>query len=354
MVLGTLPPRSGDWLRSAGPEADVAISTRVRLARNIEGFPFRSHMAQNRAEDLVELLRREVLALEQRSFRYIDLKGLSTVGRRVLVERRLISQDHAAGDGDNRGLAVGDGDACLMVNEEDHLRLQILRSGFCADDAYDAIEALDTTLATRLAIAFSPTYGYLTACPTNTGTGLRVSVMLHLPALVLTHKIARWLEALHKKGVVVRGYMGEGTRALGDLYQVSNGPALGRTEKDLVREVSAVTPRIIQAERKARARLMKDGGTALLDTIRRVTRATLAMDSLTTEEALELLSLVRLGIVAGLIDQPPLERVSELFLWCQSGHLQHLTGVEMGAADRDNLRLGLVQRWLHRHLQDLA
>ena len=248
-----------------------------------------------------------------------------------------------------RGVAFGPSEIiAVMVNEEDHLRSQVILSGFELDQAWDRMERVDETLEQELDFAFSPQFGYLTACPTNVGTGMRASVMLHLPALMMTKQIEKVFQAVTKINLAVRGLYGEGTQASGDFYQISNQVTLGVSEASVIDNIKRVVPRIIQYERNVREHLLSDDRLALEDKVFRARGVLTNARSITSEETMDLLSAYRLGVNAGLIDDLPVEAVNELFVVTQPGHLQKMEGRELDPAERDRIRARFVREKLVR------
>src|SRR5271168_2006313 len=262
MNLDSLTQSNGEWLRANGPENDIVISSRIRLARNLSSFPFTNRANTHQKAEIEQYLkaRLEKLDFDPRLV-YLNLAGLSPLDRQLLVERQLISRELANSEGP-RGVAVATPETIsVMVNEEDHLRIQVLRSGFTLDEAWQDADRLDDKFEEKVPYAFSMELGYLTACPTNVGTGMRASVMLHLPALVLTKQIEKVFRALQKINLAVRGLYGEGSRASGHFYQISNQVTLGKSEtgeKGILGEIHGVIPQIITYERQARASWMHD------------------------------------------------------------------------------------------------
>src|SRR5216683_2703999 len=238
MDLEHLTKTSGEWLRGTGPEADIVISSRIRLARNLAAFPFTNRATNHQRGEIESMLRDRIAKLElDPNLSYLNVPSLSPLDRQLLVERQLISRELASAEGP-RGVALGPRETVsLMVNEEDHLRLQVMRSGFSLDEAWQDIDKVDDLLEQRDSYAFSEEFGYLTACPTNVGTGMRASVMLHLPALVWTKQIEKVFRALQKINLAVRGLYGEGSRASGDFYQISNQVKLGESEVQILNEI---------------------------------------------------------------------------------------------------------------------
>ncbi len=345
--LSELTSRSGEWLSGGGREADVVVSCRVRLARNVAGFPFLSR-ADDEKRAQVEAHLRERLARTAigKSTAYWSLEELGQVDRQLLVERHLISRDHAFGRGP-RGVAFGpDERVSIMVNEEDHLRIQTLRAGLELEEAFELANRVDDELEREIDYAFSSQFGYLTACPTNVGTGLRVSVMLHLPALVITREIEKVFQAVSKINLAVRGLYGEGTQASGDFYQISNQVTLGKSEEEIIENLSSVIPQIVKYERKVRSTLLQMKRLVLEDKIWRAVGVLRFARSITSEETLELLSLVRLGVNLGLIKDIPIATVNELFVLSQPAHLQKTERAKLNSHERDAVRARYIRERL--------
>lgn len=346
-MLRELYDKTGDWLRGTGPEADTAISTRIRLARNLANFPFLSRANIEQKREIERLVREKIKrAKDTKDLHYIRLSDISAVDRLFLMERRLISREHAGGDGE-RGVAFGRSETIsVMVNEEDHLRIQVIRSGFELRDAWKVINEIDNILERELKYAFSPSFGYLTACPTNVGTGMRASVMLHLPALGLTHHIEKVFNAVGKLGLIVRGLYGEGTQVLGDLYQISNQFTLGKSETEIIEIMESVVPRITGYERMAREALVSENREQLEDRVWRSYGMLREARLLSSEEAMHLLSQVRLGVNLGLVKDVSVETLNALFILTLPAHLQKLEGKELEATQRNVLRASFVRRRL--------
>src|SRR6516165_4089389 len=268
MNLDSLTHTSGEWLRGTGPESDIVISSRIRLARNLAAFLFTNRASAHQKAEIEAMVRDRISKLEiDPGLTYVHIPGLTPLDRQFLVERQLISRELAAAEGP-RGVALAPQETVsLMVNEEDHLRLQVMRSGFTLDEAWQDIDKVDDLLEQRVSYAFSDEFGYLTACPTNVGTGMRSSVMLHLPALVLTKQIEKVFRALQKINLAVRGIYGEGSRPSGDFYQISNQVTLGKGEPTILGEIKEVIPQIIQYERQARKTLLQESKQALQDRV---------------------------------------------------------------------------------------
>jgi protein arginine kinase len=352
MNLDTLLPNLGEWLRGNGPESDVVVSTRIRLARNLAHFPFTNRAPAHQKTEVEGKVREAILKADLPSrLLYLRVDTLPALDRQFLVERQLISRELAAVLDGPRGVAFDDKESVsLMVNEEDQLRLQVMRSGLALDEAWQTIDSVDDALEARLTYAFHDQFGYLTACPTNVGTGMRASVMLHLPALGLTKQIEKVFRSLQKINLVVRGLYGEGSRASGDLYQISNQVTLGRSEARVLQEIREVIVVILQYERTARAALMKERRQAEQDRVARAIGTLGSATMITSEETMELLSAVRLGIHLHLLDDLPATTVNQLFIHTQAAHLQKLMGTPLDGEERNAARA----RYLRNKLRELG
>lgn len=343
----TLPNAEADWLDGGGPHYGIAVSTRVRLARNLAGRKFPTHPGNPERREVLDEVRHAIDALpDGGQFHWHELDAQMQLDRRLLMERHLISRELADGSGP-RAVAINDrGALAVMVNEEDHLRLQCLRPGLNIREAYDRVNRLDDALSERLDYSFDPIYGYLTSCPTNVGTGLRVSVMLHLPALVMTRHIERVFRAVYEMRMAVRGFYGEGTEAFGELYQISNQITCGRTETDILEDMEAVIASIIQYEEKARHELATSEKDQLEDRVWRSWGALRNARLMSSEEAMRHLSSLRLGVVMGVFKEIELRQVHRLFLYSQPAHLQRLEGRELESGARDVVRASFLRKHL--------
>src|SRR5438874_10882947 len=291
MNLDSLTNNSGEWLRGTGAESDIVISSRIRLARNLSSFPFTNRASAHQRAEIETMLRDRLAKMDfAPHLAYLNIPTLTPLDRQLLVERQLISRELANTEGP-RGVAVAPQEnVSIMINEEDHLRLQVMRSGFSLDEAWQDIDRLDDHLESRVSYAFSEEFGYLTACPTNVGTGMRASVMLHLPALVLTKQIEKVFRSLQKINLAVRGLYGEGSRASGDFYQISNQVTLGKSETGILGEIREVIPQIITYERQARQTLLRESRQALHDKVSRAYGTLCSATMMTAEETMDLLS----------------------------------------------------------------
>ncbi|MHB1033856.1 MAG: protein arginine kinase [Pirellulales bacterium] len=345
--LGDLVRSSGEWLRGSGPESDIVISSRIRLARNLAEFPFISRATLNDRIEIERILHDRILKIQETEpLLYIDVSELEGIDRQFLVERQLISREHADSQG-ARSVAIDQREQfSLMVNEEDHLRIQVMHSGLDLASAWEQINRIDDMVEDRVTFAFHPHLGYLTACPTNVGTGMRVSVMLHLPALGLTQQIEKVFRSLQKISLAVRGLYGEGSQAAGDFYQISNQITLGRAEVDLIQQVGEVVPKIIEYERLARDFLVRESQEKLHDRVSRAYGVLRTAQTISSEETMHLLSSVRMGVNLGLITDVEIPTVNQLFIHTQPAHLQKITGVELDSKERNVERA----RYLRTHL----
>ena len=350
MTLDELLHTPGAWLNSGGPLGDVVVSSRIRLARNLTGFHFLSKASPAERKEITQTLRAAITGcdLGQETF-YVDVDNSDQIDRQLLVERQLISRQHVDAEG-SRGVAIATSEQfALMINEEDHLRIQVLRSGMDLDDAWKQVSRIDAALESVVDFAYHGQYGYLTACPTNVGTGLRVSVMLHLPALKLTNEIEKVLRAAKDMRLAVRGLYGEGTEALADFFQVSNQLTLGETEEQILLGFkNNVIPSIVKYEQETRESLLADRVTALDDKVHRALGLLENARAISSEEALFLLSHLRMGVVLGRVKHIDLTVVHELFLFVQSAHLQKRVGQELDGERRSILRADLIRDRLAR------
>jgi protein arginine kinase len=345
--LEELTEKCGEWLRGSGPQSDIVISSRIRLARNLAEFSFVRRAGDEERGTISKLVRQKIEAVKEwENVLFLDVERLDEVDRQFLVERQLMSRELADAEG-ARGVAIDLNEKfSVMVNEEDHLRIQVMRSGLDIQSAWDTITQIDDLLEKKLTYAFHDTLGYLTACPTNVGTGLRVSVMLHLPALVITREIEKVFRSLQKINVAVRGLYGEGSQFMGDFYQVSNQITLGRTEQELVSTVNEVVPRIIEYERRAREFLLNESEQDLHDDVSRAFGILCTAKKISSEETLHYLSKVRMGVNLGLIKNVDMGTINKLFVHTQPAHLQKLRGQHLSVTDRNIERATYLQQHL--------
>lgn len=333
------------WSTGSGPDADVALSSRVRLARNLAHLRFPGHQTHDEAVEVLALVERAVHILGP-DWDFYHLSGETPADRRVLVDKHLISP-LLAKRFEEAGLALNTSESgSLMVNEEDHVRLQVLASGRDLEAAWRRATEMDDRLEADLEFAFDPVLGYLEASPANVGTGIRVSAMVHLPVLVLTGRVGTVLNAVQKLGYTVRGLYGEGTEAVGNLFQVSNQRALGLTEEEIVGHFDQVLQQLIAAERQVRSDFHQQFAHQLADRVGRAHGLLTGAQILTTSEAMRLISDVRLGAALQMLPEVDYQTVHDLLVVSRSGYLARVAGRELPAVERDVLRARLIRERL--------
>jgi protein arginine kinase len=335
-----------DWMKSEGPDSDIVISTRIRIARNLQSYPFPMLSTNQQSQEVLGKVS-SIMGNEEldtiSNFSLLSLAELDELEKRVLVEKHLISPALANESGNGAVILSDNESISIMVNEEDHLRIQCLCPGFQINEAWDLASQIDDLFETQLDYAFDEKRGYLTSCPTNVGTGIRASVMIHLPALVLTQQINRILSAITQVGLAVRGLYGEGSEALGNLFQISNQITLGQSEQEIIDNLYGVVRQIIEHERAAREKLQLETRHKLLDRVSRsfgIMSYAAIMDS---KEAAQRLSDVRLGIDLGIIKNVPIQVMNELLVMTQPGFLQQYAGEKLTAEERDIRRAQLIR-----------
>ena len=344
MKFETLFSNPGEWLRGDGPHHQVVISSRVRLARNLNNHAFPGWAKKAERSKILEEIKPHVEALPDMQESYSEeLQNLSALEKQVLVEKHLISREQAA-KGVGSAMVINRRQTLsIMINEEDHLRMQAIRSGLQLKSVFKMIDKVDSQLEGRLDFAFHPSLGFLTACPTHVGTGMRASAMVHLPALVLSEQINQIIQAVNKIGLAVRGLYGEGTEAMGNLFQVSNQTTLGEREEDIIGRLNKVIETLIEHEQNARQVLLQKKLNTLLDQIGRAYGILTHAYSMTSKEALNLLSFIKLGIDLGFFPDASREPVDELFMETQPAHLQKTSQQKLSVEERDALRAEIVR-----------
>ena len=369
MKLTELSNNVNEWFDGSGPLAEVVISSRIRLARNLAGYKFLSRCSTAEKSEILKKLRDVLMSLDlgDKIF-YISVDKAPALDRHFLVERHLISQHHAFGKGP-RGAVIAQREFfTAMINEEDHLRIQVLRGGCRLSQCAEQINRIDDIIEKRMDYAFSSRYGYLTACPTNLGTGIRVSVMLHLPALQITGQIEKFLNAARSMNLAVRGLFGEGTQAAGDFYQLSNQITLGISEQDIISQFeNAIIPEIVEYENAAREKLLSKDIDVLDDKISRAMALLKNAHLISSQEAIFLLSHLRLGInmhermgaSTPAIDRLTLSSgaeknkgvsiatINRLFMLTLPAHLQLNYGKALDPTHRDALRAKIIRSALN-------
>lgn len=347
MRLTTLLKNPADWMQGRGPHSEIVMTSRIRLARNLRGWPFPGWASERKRMELLESVRPVVagLALMKDGFNE-EYSSLNKTRKQVLVERHLVSREHAARSSGCAVVIDRRQSVAIMLNEEDHLRMQGIRAGLDLRTAYDMINSVDSELERELSYAYDQRLGYLTACPTNLGTGMRASVMLHLPALALTDQIKQVMNAVHKIGLAVRGLYGEGTEALGNLFQVSNQHTLGETEAELISRIEGVAEHIVQAENNAREKLRLESPMMLHDQIGRAYATLRYAHILNSKEALNYLSLLRLGADLDIISGCDRSLIDMLLLEIQPAHLQLAARKDLSPEERDSRRAEITRERL--------
>jgi len=344
MTINDFLKHDSEWLKGSGPNSEIVMSSRTRLARNLDKFSF-SHWADKvqQAEILNAVLSAAKTVPYLKDALFIRLKDISEVDRLFLVERHLMSPEHMK-DVEFKALIVDPKEIIsIMVNEEDHLRIQVMQSGLNLMECWRIIDALDTELSKKLSFAYYMKWGYLTACPTNTGTGLRGSIMLHLPSLVFTGQINKILQATAKLGLNIRGLYGEGTEASGNLFQVSNQVSLGRTEEDIMDNIERIINQIIAREEATRRNILSKSKDALVDRVWRAYGTLKSARIITSNETIALLSAIRLGVDVGVVKNMDRRMVNELLILTQPAHLQKMEGKILNANERDIKRAELIR-----------
>src|SRR5438874_11431375 len=333
--------------RRKGPHDRIVMSSRVRLARNIKDAAVPGWAKKPERVRVLEMIRPVIESLPEMKSAFSEtMDSLSTLDKQILVERHLISREHAAKSGGSGLVLNRDETLCFMINEEDHLRMQALRPGLQLRQAWSAIDQADSALEKRLDYAFNPEMGYLTACPTNIGTGIRVSAMLHLPGLVLGEQINPIIQSVNKLGLAVRGLYGEGTEALGNVFQVSNQMTLGESESAIVERLEKVLAQILAHEENTRASLLEKKPKMVYNHIGRAYGILANAHSISSKETMNLLSLMRLGMDVGLFPGVDRSLADELFILTQPAHLQKQHSEKLSAEERDLLRADMVRERL--------
>ncbi|MBN1794776.1 MAG: protein arginine kinase [Candidatus Omnitrophica bacterium] len=348
MNIEDLLKQKSEWLRGIGPDSDIVVSSRIRLARNLRGYPF-THWGGD--DEKAEIIEKIVTVCEKisrlKGALFLRINEISKVDRQFLVERHLMSREFGAEPEHKMLIISSDEVMSVMVNEEDHLRIQTMKSGFDLKNAWNIIDAFDEALAKELDFAYHDEFGYLTACPTNVGTGMRASVMLHLPSLVLTKQIDKILQAIAKLSLTTRGLYGEGTEASGNFFQISNQVTLGRSESELIEHISGMIGQVIEHERNARNALLEKNEARLKDRVWRAFGILKSSRIITSSETIDLLSSVRLGCDLNILPGMNTELLNELFIITQPAHLQKLEGKKLTPEERDLKRAQIIRERLN-------
>jgi len=333
------------WYKRKGKEGDIVLSTRVRLARNLRDYPFPGKMTPTQEREVVDAIAKAMASSPSgNDFQLIEISSLPDLERRTLMEKHLISNDLAEGKGVRAMLLSSDESVSIMINEEDHLRVQVLGAGLCLEECLKKAIEIDDALDSNLKYAFDETLGYLTKCPTNLGTGIRASVMLHLPALTKSGAIRSLATSVGKLGFVVRGLYGEGSMAKGALYQISNQMTLGFDEETIVKRLGDVLAQIIEHERNYRKEMLKAGKLRIEDQVWRSAGTLAYARSVSTDEAMQLLSDLRMGVSMGLFEAD-IEKLNSLLWEIQPANLTKASGKErLTPEERDVRRAELLRK----------
>lgn len=334
------------WYIDQGPDSDVVISSRIRIARNFKKFPFAVRMTQDNAKKIVSVVENLIPYINKSvksKVRWFLTDNLEGIDKQALIEKHLISPDFVKSK-NLGGIVLSDDETlCIMVNEEDHLRIQSLTSGLQLEKAWQDCNKISNLIEAKNEIAFDERYGYLTCCPTNVGTGIRASVMMHLPALTMTSKINNILDACSKVSVAVRGLYGENTQASGNMFQISNQVTLGQTEEEIISNITAISKQIMEHERGLRDSLYKHNTNKFEDRIYRSYGILSNSRIISCEESLELISDVRLGVDMGIIKNINIKTLNELILMVQPATLQKTLGLPLSCQERDVKRAELIR-----------
>lgn len=348
MRLNDLLKHTSEWLKGVGPNSDIVISSRIRLARNLAQMPFSHWANKKQSRQVLEMVEEAVSKIDYlRNTKVFTLAAMDNLDKQFLIERHLMSYEHAQRTNSKAVIVDSEEIIAIMVNEEDHIRLQVMQSGFNLFEAWNIINKIDDCLAKELPFAFSPEWGYLTACPTNTGTAMRGSVMLHLPGLVMTRQINNILAAIAKLSFTTRGLYGEGTQASGNFFQISNQVSLGRSEEEIIENINGLLRQVIEQEKQARQTLLNQDSFLLEDKIRRSFGILKSAHIISSQETIELLSLVRLGCDLGMIRDIDRRTINELFIITQPAHLQKLEDKKLSPRERDVKRAELIRQKLN-------
>ncbi|MFG6150743.1 protein arginine kinase [Halobacillus sp. B23F22_1] len=343
------------WMKEEGPDSDIVMSSRIRLARNFQKYPFPLISSEERMKEILDFFKQEYKGQSFRdyeSFEVVEMNELQQIEKRVLMEKHLISPHLIDHSKNSAALISQNEQVSIMINEEDHIRIQLYFPGFQLDRALEQASQLDDWLEEKVDYAFDENRGYLTACPTNVGTGMRASVMMHLPALAMTHQINRMTPAINQLGLVVRGIYGEGSEALGNIFQISNQITLGKSEEDIVEDLHSVVSQLIDQERKARQTLLHRSGVQLEDRVFRSYGVLKHSRIIESKEAAKCLSDLRLGIDLGFIDHIQKNILNELMVLTQPGFLQQYAAESLSPSERDVRRASLIRERLQLEKQE--
>ena len=349
MSISVLLNRRAEWLNGKGPSADFVMSTRIRLARNIKGFSFLRKSMIEEKNQIIQMV--EKVLASTRSVKngtiIINMQDIDEIDRQFLMERHLISPEMVVLR-EGSAVAISQEEmVSIMINEEDHLRIQVLKSGYLLDDVWNIANKIDDEFDKALPFAFSSRFGYLTSCPTNVGTGIRVSVMMHLPGLVYSKQINKILHAAMKLGLAVRGLYGEGSEALGNLFQISNQSSLGISEDDIIKNLKKIINQIITHEKNARMYFLNNNLKQMEDKVGRAFGILKNARIISSKESIGLFSTLRMGIDLGLIQNISRSVINHLMIITQPAHLQRYYSKILDPNERDVKRANLIREKLN-------
>lgn len=335
------------WMQGNGPQNDIILSSRMRLARNIADIPFPAGLDAEKAKEVITTVK-DSLSKAGSPLKLKDyvIKELPALERQSLVERHLISPGLSKNNISGAALISGDGLVSIMINEEDHIRIQTILPGLQIKKSWEMASSIDDILEQNIDYAYNENWGYLTSCPTNVGTGMRASVMVHLPALNITGNIGKILQAVTHIGLTIRGLYGEGTEIVGNIFQISNQITLGRAEEEIVENLTAVTKQIIEKEKEARRLLFNNNKMQIEDRIWRSWGIMKHARLMSSQECIKLLSDIRLGVDAGLIQNVSVELLNEIMIESQTASIQKQSGKELSTGERDIIRAEMVRNKL--------
>lgn len=344
MMLNDLMNHTSEWLKGTGPHSDIVISSRIRFARNIDKMPFPHLANKKQAAEVLAMVEAAVPRIEAlRLSSVFRIADIDSVEKQFLIERHLMSLEQAQKNNSKAVIIDEEEVVAIMVNEEDHLRIQVMQSGFNLYEAWNIINRIDDGFSKELPYAFTADWGYLTSCPTNTGTAMRGSVMLHLPALVMTRQINQVLAAISKLSFTTRGLYGEGTQATGNFFQISNQVSLGQSETDIIENINGLIRQVIEQENVSRQGLLQQNRSMLEDKVNRSLGILKSAHIISSQETTDLLSLVRLGIDLGMVKDINRRAINELFILTQPAHLQKIENKKLTSPERDVKRAELIR-----------
>ncbi len=344
MELNDFINHTAEWLKGTGANANIVMSSRIRLARNLTKKPFPNKARKKELQEILESVEGSIERINYfKGAVTFKINELDNIDKQFLIERHLMSHEHA-NNAEGKALIVSKEEVLsVMINEEDHLRIQVMQSGFDLDESWKIMNAIDDALSRELTFAYDYNWGYLTACPTNTGTAMRGSLMLHLPALVMTKQINKVVTAIAKLSFTSRGFYGEGTQATGNFYQISNQVSLGQTEEDVIQNINGLIRQVIEQEEQARQALILQNKNMLEDKIYRSYGILKSAHIISSQETVELLSMVRLGIDLEIVNNVDRKAINDLFIMIQPAHLQKIEGKKLSSLERDAKRASLIR-----------